>query len=101
MAELHYSTTRKVERSKWKDVFIENNMVNTSMVLKIIGILLIIGSLALIAIDLSGMGDTSGLDYKDVGILVVGVIILILGFVVKPKSSIPPPSSSTQAAPSN
>jgi hypothetical protein len=72
-------------------------MANTSMILKVIGVLLTLGSLALIAIDLSGMGDTRGIDYKDVGILIVGLIILIVGFLVKPKASEPATQQSAQS----
>jgi len=76
---------------------ITNYMVNIATTLKLIGVLLIIGAIALIIIDLSGVGDTSGLDYKDVGILIVGLIILIIGFLTKPKASEPATQPSVQS----
>ena len=50
-----------------------------STALLILGVLLVIAGIGLIALDYAGKGDTSGIDYKDVGILVVGIVLAALG----------------------
>lgn len=44
-----------------------------------VGILAIVAGVVFIALDYAGMGDTSGLDYKDVGIIVVGIVLAGIG----------------------
>ncbi len=50
-----------------------------STALTIVGVLILLAAIAFIALDYLGKGDTSGLDYKDVGILVLGLLLAGVG----------------------
>lgn len=64
-----------------------------STILSAIGILAVVVGIVLIVLDYTGRGDTSGLDYKDVGILVVGIVLTgIGGSLAIRKGSVAPPS---------
>jgi uncharacterized membrane protein len=62
-------------------------MSKTSTVLVILGIIVIIAGIAAISLDLAGMGDTHGFDPKDVGIIVVGLILVIIGALVRSRKT--------------
>jgi uncharacterized membrane protein len=70
-----------------------NFMSRTSVILVILGIVVILAGIAFISLDLAGMGDTHGFDPKDIGIIVVGLILLIIGAVVRSRK----PSASIQS----
>lgn len=63
-----------------------------------VGVLLFVIGLALITLDYLGKGDTSGVDYKDVGLTVLGLILAAIGGVMavrkKPTTSPTPPSTT-------
>ena len=56
-----------------------------------VGIVLFVVGIVLIALDYSGLGDTSGLDFKDVGLVVVGLILAGIGGVMSVRKSTAPP----------
>ena len=68
-------------------------MSSASTALVVIGALLVVLGVGALALDLTGHGDSSGLDYKDVGILVVGVILLGIGAGLR-RSPSPSPAPS-------
>ena len=65
--------------------------------LAVVGILVMLAGVAFIALDLMGKGDSSGIDPKDVGIVVVGLVLAALGGVLsvrkKPASPPAPPAA--------
>ncbi|MGI0132942.1 MAG: hypothetical protein ACREDK_07645 [Thermoplasmata archaeon] len=68
-------------------------MSTGSSALLILGVLGVLGGVALIAIDVMGKGDTSGIDVKDVGILIVGVLLAVIGGALsrrRPSAPSPP-----------
>lgn len=67
-------------------------MSTGSTVLTVLGVLAILAGIGLIALDYLGKGDTSGLDYKDVGIIVVGIVLAAIGAALsgrKPAAATP------------
>lgn len=54
-------------------------MSAASTTLLVVGILAVIAGAVLVALDYIGVGDTSGLDYKDVWIIVVGIVLAGIG----------------------
>jgi hypothetical protein len=54
-------------------------MASASTALLVIGVLLVLLGAGAIALDMMGHGDSSGLDYKDLGILGIGFVLLIIG----------------------
>lgn len=50
-----------------------------STALVVIGILLILGGIGLIILDQIGRGDSHGIDLKDVGIVILGIILAAIG----------------------
>ncbi len=54
-------------------------MSATSTALIVIGVILVVVGAASMALDLSGRGDFGGLDPKDLGTLVVGILLLVVG----------------------
>lgn len=56
-----------------------------------VGILVFLAGLAFIVLDYMGKGDTSGLDVKDVGIMILGLVLAAIGGVMsvrkKPEAS--------------
>ena len=67
------------------------------VLLTVAGILVMLVGLAFIALDLMGRGDNSGIDPKDVGVVVVGLVLAALGGVLsvrkKPASPPAPPAA--------
>ncbi|MEM0118697.1 MAG: hypothetical protein QXV32_09645 [Conexivisphaerales archaeon] len=72
-------------------------MATRRTVLAIIGLLLIIGAFVLIALDYSGMGDMRGLDIKDVGVLLIGIILIAVSLMIKPNVSTSSSQTTGQA----
>lgn len=63
-------------------------------VLTVVGILVLLLGLIFIALDFAGSGDTAGLDPKDLGIVLIGLILAIVGAALaRRKTSAPGPSS--------
>ena len=60
--------------------------------LAVIGIVLFVAGIVFIALDYSGRGDTSGLDLKDVGLVVIGLILAAIGgaMAVRKRPASPP-----------
>lgn len=54
-------------------------MSRSSTALLVVGIVAMVAGAAFIVLDLTGMGDSSGLDYKDLGIVVLGVVLSGIG----------------------
>ena len=69
----------KFERKPQGSAASRTPMVKVGLILAVVGVLAVVAGLAFIALDYLGAGDTSGLDPKDVGIVVVGVILLLAG----------------------
>ena len=58
-----------------------------------VGILVMLAGMAFIVLDLMGKGDNSGLDPKDLGIVVVGLILTVVGGALSVrKTPVPPPA---------
>ncbi|HUZ79705.1 MAG TPA: hypothetical protein VMV28_03705 [Thermoplasmata archaeon] len=57
-----------------------------------VGIVLFVAGIVFIALDYSGVGDTSGLDLKDVGLVVIGLILAAIGgaMAVRKRPASPP-----------
>ncbi len=65
-------------------------------VVLVLGILAIVAGVAFVALDLLGRGDSSGADPKDLGIIVVGIVLVAVGLVLgrRPKPEGPSPTNS-------
>ena len=61
------------------------------LALTVIGVLVALAGLALIALDSLGKGDTSGLDLKDVGLVIVGLVLAIAGGALGARKPAPTP----------
>lgn len=50
--------------------------------LTVVGVLVLLAGIVFVVLDYTGNGDTSGLDPKDLGILLVGLVLAIVGAVM-------------------
>jgi len=60
-----------------------SNKKTTSMVLLVAGAILLLASLAA---DMIGIGQAAGFGYKQIIGALVGVIAVVVGFVIRPKT---------------
>lgn len=66
-------------------------MSRGSTVLLFVGVVVAIAGVAFIALDALGKGDSSSIDYKDVGLVVVGVLLAAIGAALGRRRSAPAP----------
>ncbi len=70
-------------------------MSKTATALLVVGVILLVAGIAFIALDYSGAGDQSGLDYKDVALVLIGVVLAGIGAGLRSRAGTSPPAGAS------